>query len=69
MLISIQLLSLGGKGGMHMNFIHGKGKWNKKWMDFIDSNPNASAKDIYQFAGQMMDEYGLSGLEIHPYKK
>lgn len=54
---------------MHMNFIHGKGKWNKKWMDFIDSNPNASAKDIYQFAGQMMDEYGLSGLEIHPYKK
>ena len=59
----------GGKGGMHMNFIHGKGKWNQKWMDFIDNNPNATAKDIYQFAGKMMDDYGLSGLQIHPYGK
>ena len=30
-------------------------------------SPNATAKDLYQFAGQMMDEYGLSGYEIHPY--
>jgi len=59
----------GGKGGMHMNFIHGKGKWNQKWMDFIDNNPNSTAKDIYQFAGKMMDDYGLSGLQIHPYGK
>ena len=57
----------GGKGGMHMNVIHGKGKWNQKWMEFIDNNSNATAKDIYQFAGLMMDEYGLSGLNIHPY--
>lgn len=56
-----------GKGGMHMNFIHGKGGWNQKWMEFIDNNPNATAKDIYQFAGKMMDDYGLSGYEIHPY--
>ena len=27
-----------GKGGMHMNIIHGKGGWNQKWMDFIDNN-------------------------------
>ena len=59
----------GGKGGMHMNFIHGKGKWNQKWMNFIDDHPNATAKDIYQFAGKMMDDYGLSGLQIHPYGK
>ena len=50
-----------------MNVIHGKGKWNQKWMEFIDNNSNAIAKDIYQFAGLMMDEYGLSGLNIHPY--
>lgn len=56
-----------GKGGMHMNIIHGKGRWNQKWMDFIDNNPNATAKDIYQFAGKMMDDYGLSGYTIHPY--
>ena len=56
-----------GKGGMHMNTIHGKAKWNQRWMDWIDNNPNATAKDIYQFAGQMMDEYGLSGFKIHPY--
>ncbi len=59
----------GGKGGMHMNFIHGKGKWNKKWKDFIDNNPNATAKDVFQFAGKMMDDYGISGLPIHPYRK
>ena len=58
-----------GKGGQHMNFIHGKGKWNQKWMGFIDNNPNATAKDIYQFTGKMMDDYGLSGYPIHPYKK
>ena len=56
-----------GKGGKHMNIIHGKGGWNQKWMDFIDNNPNATAKDIYQFAGKMMDDYGLSGYTIHPY--
>ena len=56
-----------GKEGMHMNSIHGSAKWNQRWMEWIDNNPNATAKDIYQFAGQMMDEYGLSGYEIHPY--
>ena len=56
-----------GKGGIHMNSIHGKGGWNQKWMEFIDNNPNATAKDIYQFAGKMMDDYGLSGYKIHPY--
>ena len=40
-----------------------------EWMNYIDSNPYATAKDIYQFAGKMMDDYGLSGLQIHPYGK
>ena len=59
----------GGKGGMHMNTIHGRGGWNQKWIEFIDNNPNATSKDIFQFAGKMMDDYGLSGLRIHPYGK
>ncbi|WP_230353967.1 RHS repeat-associated core domain-containing protein [Lelliottia sp. WAP21] len=59
----------------HLKGLHGKGlgnmpgKWNKRWEDFIDKNPNATAKDIYQYAGKLMDEYGLSGLDIHPYRK
>ena len=57
-----------GKGGAHMNILHGKGKWNKKWMDFIDNNPNATAKDVFQFAGKMMDEYEVNKFKIHPYK-
>ncbi|MBO5087696.1 MAG: DUF2380 domain-containing protein, partial [Lachnospiraceae bacterium] len=59
----------GGEGGAHMNLIHGKGKWNDKWKEFIDNTPDATAKDIFQFAGQMLDEYGLSGYEIHEYRK
>ena len=58
-----------GKDGMHMNLLHGKGGWNRKWIEFIDNNPNATAKDIYQFAGKMMDDYGLSRFNIHPYSK
>ena len=59
----------GGKGGMHMNLLHGKGGWNQKWMKFIDENSNATINDIFQFAGKMMDEYGLNGYKIHPYGK
>lgn len=58
-----------GKGGTHMNLLHGKGGWNQRWIEFIDNNPDATAKDIYQFAGKMMDDYGLNGYVIHPYKK
>lgn len=56
----------GGKGGQHMNFIHGKAQWNLKW---IDQHLNATEKDVFQFAGKMMDEYNLSGYRIHPYGK
>ena len=52
-----------------MNKIHGRGGWNIRWIEWIDSHPEATPKDVFQFAGQMMDEYGLSGYEIHPYGK
>ncbi|MBO4863450.1 MAG: DUF2380 domain-containing protein, partial [Eubacterium sp.] len=58
-----------GKQGMHMNSIHGKGEWNPLWMEWIDEHPDATAVDIFQFAGKMMDDFGLSGYTIHPYKK
>jgi RHS repeat-associated protein len=60
---------------LHLKGVHGAGlgnvpgRWNQRWQDFFADNPNATEKDIYQFAGQLMDEFGLSGLEIHKYKR
>jgi len=57
----------------HLKGLHGKGfnnlpgQWNARWSDFIKNNPNATAKDFYQFGGKLMDEYGLSGLTINSY--
>ncbi len=64
----------------HLTGIHGRGgfvgpgnvllpgKWNARWKAFIQQNPNATAKEIYQYAGQLMDEFGLNRLPIVPYK-
>lgn len=59
----------------HLKGIHGKGNaglpggWNKRWKAFIEGNPNAKAREIYQFGGSLMDEYNLNNLDIHRYKK
>ena len=37
------------------------------YKEFKNFEKKATAKDIYQFAGKMMDDYGLSGYTIHPY--
>jgi len=53
--------------------VHGRGAdglpggWNARWREFIGENPNASATEIYQHGGRLMDEYGLSGQPIRPY--
>ena len=58
----------------HLRAVHGRGnmgqmpgRWNMVWEEFIRDNPNASATETYQQAGRMMDDFGLSGAEIHPY--
>ena len=54
--------------------IHGRGdatmsgRYNDRWAEFISANPDAEQKDIVQFAGKLMDEYGLSGRPIVPYR-
>jgi RHS repeat-associated protein len=59
----------------HLKGVHGRGlgnmpgRWNARWSEFIDANPGATPKDIYQFAGRLMDEFGLSGLPIAPYPR
>ncbi|ANH69755.1 RHS repeat-associated core domain-containing protein [Mitsuaria sp. 7] len=59
----------------HQKGIHGlglgnmPGRWNQQWGEWIGKNPNATAKDIYQQLGSMMDRFNLNGLPIHPYGK
>lgn len=60
--------------GRHLRSIHGRGDaitpggWNRRWQDFIQDNPNASAREVYQHAGRLMDEFGLRDLPIVPYR-
>lgn len=54
---------------MHTEFIHGReNNWTTRWKQWIDVNPNATTTEVYQFGGTLMDEYGLSGLPLVPYK-
>jgi hypothetical protein len=61
--------------GTHLRGIHGKGsfelagKWNDKWKAFFLQNPKATAKEAYQFAGKLMDEYKLNKEILHEYRK
>lgn len=72
--INIDDFSIAISGDIHLKGLHGKGlgqlkgRWNKQWKSFFDSNPNASAKDMYQQLGKMMDANQLSGDKIIPYK-
>ena len=57
----------------HLKGVHGRGlgsmpgRWNPRWAKFIQEHPDATAKDIYQFGGKLLDEYGLSHLPIVHY--
>ena len=49
----------------HQLKVHGKGNdWTAQWEKWIDANPDATNNEVYQKAGQMMDDYGLSDFEI-----
>lgn len=61
----------------HLRGVHGRGmplqgmpgRWNPRWAEWIDANPNASPLDVFQQTGRMMDDFGLGGNSIHPYGK
>ena len=60
----------------HLKGVHGTGnmgqmpgRWNQIWADWIKANPNATSKQIFQQAGQMMDDFGIGNLKIHPYRQ
>jgi hypothetical protein len=59
----------------HLKGVHGRGlgnlpgQWNRKWSDFIRTNPNASPSEIFNQAEDMLKQYGLEYLPYVPYKK
>ena len=54
----------------HINRIHQKqNDWTNRWKNWIDEHPNATTKEVYQFAGKLMDEYGISHVPIIKYRK
>lgn len=71
--INIDLFTVRLSEGQHLKDVHGKGnailqgRWVGLWDDFIGKHPNATAKEVYQHLGRMMDEFGLHGIPIVPY--
>lgn len=41
------------------------GRWNARWGEFLETKPGIA--ETYQFAGTLMDEFGLNGLPMHRY--
>ncbi len=53
----------------HIDKIHKAGNnWTTRWKQYIDLNPNATTKEVYQYAGHLMDEYGISHVPLRSYK-
>lgn len=77
--IDIDAFTVQLQRGIHLAAVHGKGtaeqfgielsgRWNTAWETFIANNPNASAREVYDFAGRLMETFHLNGLPIIPYR-
>jgi RHS repeat-associated protein len=53
---------------VHKKLHEAGNNWTTKWKTWIDANPNATTKEVYQQAGRMMDDAGIGHLPIVPYK-
>jgi len=45
------------------------GKWNKAWKDFFEKYPNATAEQIYKYAGELIHEFDIDGIPVVPYPR
>jgi hypothetical protein len=54
--------------GLHgLDVRRGRGeRWNADWRDFFRGNPEANAGEITDFAGQMLERYGLQNVKYLP---
>ncbi len=53
--------------GVHRQLHAAGNNWTTRWKAWIDANPNATTREVYQQAGRMMDDYGIQHLPIVPY--
>jgi hypothetical protein len=54
---------------MHVEEIHvAEHNWTTKWKNWINTNSEATTKEVYQFGGALMDEYGISHLPLEKYR-
>ncbi len=66
--INVDLYTVKIPESLH-KYLHRAGNnWTTTWKKWIDEHPNATAKDVYQQAGKMMDEAGLSSQKILKHK-
>lgn len=52
----------------HLNSLHGQGKWNQQWAEFIKANPNANPSQIFYQGESMLQKHGLEHSRYVPYK-
>ena len=64
----------------HLRGVHGRGgfvgsgdtlylgRYNQQWGEFFANNPNPTTKEVFQFGGRLMDEYGLNNFPIIRYR-
>ncbi|MFH6995151.1 DUF2380 domain-containing protein [Flavobacterium sp. FlaQc-48] len=52
----------------HLKSIHGQGKWNQQWADFIKANPNVLPSQIFYQVESMLQKHGLEHSRYVPYK-
>jgi RHS repeat-associated protein len=52
----------------HLKTVHGQGKWNSQWAQFIESNPNASPSQIFYQAETMLKSFGLEHSRYVPFR-
>ncbi|WP_155949902.1 DUF2380 domain-containing protein [Xanthomarina gelatinilytica] len=58
----------------HLRGVHGKGldgkfigRWNQRWLEFIENNPNANASEVFYFGESLLQDFGLDHLNYIKY--
>ncbi|MBY0273497.1 MAG: TIGR02269 family lipoprotein [Alphaproteobacteria bacterium] len=68
--IDVDLYTIEVTKAFHKNKIHtANNNWTTRWKQWIDANPNATTKEVYQFGGLLMDEYRVNYLPLVKYKE
>jgi hypothetical protein len=53
----------------HISKIHKAGEnWTTRWKEWIDNHPKASTTEVYQFVGNLMDDYAVNHVKIIKYR-